>query len=57
MPKRLLPEPDYATDGVVDAWKEPGSDLDMDLDVLARVKREAIEAELARERKIARRAE
>jgi hypothetical protein len=38
-------------------WDEPGSDELMDFDTLARVKQEGHLADLARERKIARRGE
>jgi hypothetical protein len=50
-------EPERPNDGPEDAWSEPGSDELMDFEVLVRIRREAIEAELARERKIRRRAE
>jgi len=45
------------TDGLEDAWHEPGSDELMPLDVLAHVKAVAIQAELVRARRIARRGE
>ena len=48
--RRLLRDPDdeQPTDGNEDAWLELGSDMDMDFDVLARVRREALEVELSR---------
>lgn len=49
--------PERVTDGAEDAWTEPGSDELMSIDVLARVKAEAMRAEVARARKIARRGE
>jgi hypothetical protein len=40
-----------------ESWAESGSDMDMDWEVLVRVKREGMEAELKRERRILRRGE
>jgi hypothetical protein len=39
------------------AWDEPGSDELMDFEILTRVKQAGLEAELERDRKIARRGE
>ena len=53
-----LEEPDeLAYEEIDGAWDEEGSDQSMDFDVLVRVKQEALEMELRRERRIARRAE
>ena len=53
-----IPTPsEEPTDGNRDAWDEEGSDMQMAWDVLVRVKREGMEAEAIRARKIARRAE